>query len=185
MSSILRRGASKLLTFLERTADPAALAGRVHVYAKDVSGTNQLFARTEDGTISQLTPGGVTIGAALPENWQQQDVPANQAATAMSAGVSQLFDSYRALSAGSLIAIGIRTSAVLTAGDMTAVVRINGVASALSVVLASPNSVNQATVNPGVVPYAAGDLIDVTLATAAGLLPADSLDVEVIVEINT
>lgn len=39
-----------------RAADPAAPASGVKLYSKDVAGTDHLFARTDDGTVHQLTP---------------------------------------------------------------------------------------------------------------------------------
>ena len=39
-----------------RPGNPGAVLGRVRVYAKTVSGVTQLFARADDGTVSQLTP---------------------------------------------------------------------------------------------------------------------------------
>lgn len=56
MSSIVRRAGTKLATFLARLADPGAVAGRVQVYSKIASGIAQLYARSGDGTVWQLTP---------------------------------------------------------------------------------------------------------------------------------
>lgn len=41
-----------------RTGDPSAAADGVRIYSKDVSGTDQLFAIDDGGTVHQLTPTG-------------------------------------------------------------------------------------------------------------------------------
>jgi hypothetical protein len=45
-----------LLKLLNRAADPAAEASTSLVYAKDVQGASQVFVRTEDGRVSELSP---------------------------------------------------------------------------------------------------------------------------------
>jgi hypothetical protein len=56
MASLFRRAGATIARFFQSAADPAAEPNVVKVYAKDVAGVVQAFARTEDGTISQLTP---------------------------------------------------------------------------------------------------------------------------------
>lgn len=64
MTAITRRQASKVAKYIELAADPAAEPNRVLAYAKDSGGISQLFARTDDGTVQQLTPvGGFPAGA--------------------------------------------------------------------------------------------------------------------------
>ena len=45
-----------------RPGNPGAVIGRVRVYSLTISGVTQLFARADDGTISQLTPNQASPG---------------------------------------------------------------------------------------------------------------------------
>ena len=54
--SLFRRAGALIARFFTSAADPAAAAGELQLYAKDDGGVSQLFARSDDGTISQLTP---------------------------------------------------------------------------------------------------------------------------------
>jgi hypothetical protein len=72
--SFFRRAGAAIARFFQSAADPAAEANVVKVYAKDVAGTSQLFARTDDGTINQLTPAGGADPAVIFDD----SVPANQ-----------------------------------------------------------------------------------------------------------
>jgi hypothetical protein len=54
--SFFRRAGAAIARIFSSAADPAAEAGKVLLYAKDVAGVIQLFSRASDGTISQLTP---------------------------------------------------------------------------------------------------------------------------------
>jgi hypothetical protein len=56
--AIVRRGGAHILKLIESGADPAAIADVVQVYSKDDAGIAQLFARSSDGTVHQLTPSG-------------------------------------------------------------------------------------------------------------------------------
>jgi len=51
----------------ERVGDPAAVANSGLIYVKDVLGVSQLFYRADDGTVSQVTPGGggMSIGGTV------------------------------------------------------------------------------------------------------------------------
>ena len=55
------------LCLTEQAADPAAVANTVKLYAKDVLGDSQLFARSDSGTVYQLTPVSGTPGGADTE----------------------------------------------------------------------------------------------------------------------
>lgn len=59
--SFFRRAGAAIARFLQSPGDPAQEADRVLLYAKDVAGTSQLFARTDDGTVHPLT------SASLPQ----------------------------------------------------------------------------------------------------------------------
>ena len=54
--SFFRRAGAMIARFFTSAADPAAAAGELQLYAKDDGGVSQLFARSDDGTISRLTP---------------------------------------------------------------------------------------------------------------------------------
>lgn len=182
-TSIARRAASALMKLLRSSADPAVEPGRVLFYAKTVSGVVQAFAETEDGVVTQLTPG---VGRMLlPELWSELDVPANRAATALECDVSQLFADYQVIRAGSLTGINLRFDAALTGGSATAELFINGAATGFSVTVSSGASSGRSTQNPGLDAFVAGDLISVKLATTAGFLPDGSLSCEVSVEVDT
>lgn len=127
--------------------------------------------------------GGAPGIQSLPEVWSQNDVPASQAATALSSQVSQLFDTVQAIRDGSIVGINVRWTAAIAAGQATIIVTINGVAGTLSVVMVAPAQSARATQAAGDL-YSAGDLIGVQLATNAGFLPADSNDVEVWLEVS-
>jgi hypothetical protein len=145
-------------------------------YASDGASTWLEIAAVDEEAAGRYAP---------PEQWTQNDVPAAQAATPMSAQVSTLFDEIQTIRAGSIVGLNVRFNAALTAGSATAVVTVNGVASAAAVAVASPASSGRATFLFGTAPFAAGDLIGVTLATSAGFLPSGSLDVEAWIEVDT
>ena len=170
---------SRLARHLDRARRAAFTGHDLEIWEFDV-----LSALRRQGAPYQLTPGALAAGREiLPECWQQQDPIAAQAATAMGAGLSQLFDDYQVIRAGSLIGVNLRFNAVLAAGNATARVTVNGVATALIVTVASPASSGRAVVAPETITYAAGDLIGVTLETSAGYLPV-TLDAEASVEVD-
>ena len=118
-----------------------------------------------------LVPG--TGIEAMPEQWVKLNVPANQAATAMSAQVSTHFDTLKAIRAGSIVGLGTRLNTPVTAGTLTVRVTINGVAGAITATHTSGGNPSgaQVTQPTGVDDYVAGDLIGVQYATSVGFLP--------------
>jgi hypothetical protein len=56
--SLFRRAGSAIARIFQSAADPATEPDRVMLYAKDAAGVAQLFARSDDGTVHQITPGG-------------------------------------------------------------------------------------------------------------------------------
>ena len=54
--SLFRRAGALIARFFTSAADPAAAAGEFQLYSKDDAGVAQLFGRSDDGTIHQLTP---------------------------------------------------------------------------------------------------------------------------------
>ena len=107
---------------------------------------------------------------ALPEQWAQNDVAANQAAVSMSAQVSTNFDTIKMPRAGILTALTTRFTEAITAGTCTIIVTINGVATALQLVHTNASNSSGGVAQIGVA-YAAGDLIGMTITTDAGFLP--------------
>lgn len=63
MASFFRRAGAEIARIIRLLADPAAEASRMLVYSKDVLGITQLFARSSDGTVHQITP--VTAGTGI------------------------------------------------------------------------------------------------------------------------
>jgi len=174
-----RLGTVDLLT---GAADPSAGGG---VVAAIGSGyfrtTGELWIKTGAGNTAWTKLGGI---APVLEVFAQLDIPANQAATALSASISQLFDTIQQIRAGSVIGMNVRFSAALAAGNATVRLTVNGVPGTLQVAVAAPNQSGRATQASGVDAFVAGDLIGATLATDAGFLPATTNDVEVTLEIQ-
>jgi hypothetical protein len=120
--------------------------------------------------------GGGGIGSDityLPEAWEQMDVAANQAAVVVPASVSQLFDEMVMNRTVSILGIRTQLSEAITAGNLTVVVFINGVATAA--LLAHSAGVNPsgggATFAPGIAVALAGQTVGVRVTTDAGFLP--------------
>jgi hypothetical protein len=66
--SFFRRAGAAIARIFQSAADPAAEPDKVLLYSKDAAGVSQLFARSDDGTVHQITPGGggaVTTDASL------------------------------------------------------------------------------------------------------------------------
>ncbi len=119
----------------------------------------------------------------IPEQWAQNDVPANTANQAMFAQFSTNFDTYRAIRGGSITGISWRFTETVTAGTISVRIRINGVAGTLTGVSTDVSNQNggQATQPAGVDVFVAGDLIDVQFTTNAGFLPITT-DLEVVLD---
>jgi hypothetical protein len=54
--SFFRRAGSAIARIFQSAVDPAAEADKVLLYSKDAAGVAQLFARSDDGIVHQLTP---------------------------------------------------------------------------------------------------------------------------------
>jgi hypothetical protein len=54
--SFFRRAGSAIARIFQSAVDPAAEADKVLLYAKDAAGVSQLFARSDDGAVHQITP---------------------------------------------------------------------------------------------------------------------------------
>lgn len=155
--------------------DPGVLEAGMFWFRGDL----EVFRYSSDGVaVKTIAP-----RTYLPECWQQMDVPAAQAATAMPTGVSQLFDTFQVVRAGALAGLNLRLTAAPAAESVTAIVTINGAPTALTVTVAAGATSGRATSDYSIIPIAAGDLVGVTLSSTAGFLPSGSIDVEASVEV--
>jgi hypothetical protein len=59
--SFFRRAGAAIARIFQSAADPAAEPDKVLLYAKDAAGVSQLFSRSDDGTVHQITPGGGAV----------------------------------------------------------------------------------------------------------------------------
>ena len=116
------------------------------------------------------------------EMWMQNDVAASQTNVGLQGNVSQLFDTWRAPRAGSIVGLVTRFSEAITAGSVSLHVRVNGAAGTL-VATSVGGTGTQVTQAAGIDTYAAGDLLDIAITTDAGFLPI-STDVEAYMEVQ-
>lgn len=135
------------------------------------------------GGLADVTiPGNVM---ALPEQWVLEDIPANTADERLSAQVSTNFDTIIAIRDGSLVGLRTRLTGAIVAGNLTILVDINGLTTALAI---NHDSVTDPqggvlTLDVGVVPYNAGDAIGIQYTTDAAFEPIASLAVEAWIEV--
>lgn len=193
MSAISRRGGTKQIKMRERSADPTQVADEIQVYAKEDSGVTQLFARSSDGTVHQLTPpasgGGATAGREVPpEIWFQQDVAASQSNVDLSAQNSQLFDTWKVLRAGSIVGLASRLTEAITdatADSLLVTVTINGTPGTLQISHNSAGNASggEATQATGIDTFVAGDLIGIEITTLGTFAPVTT-DLEAYIEID-
>ncbi len=59
MSDLFRRAGAAIARFFKSAADPSSAANEIQVYSKDAGGVAQLFGRSSDGTVHQITPPAV------------------------------------------------------------------------------------------------------------------------------
>lgn len=116
------------------------------------------------------------------EMWAQPDVAASQTNVQLETNVSQLFATWRAPRAGSIVGLVTRFSEAITAGSVTLTVRINGTPGTLAAtsVVGTGTQVTQA---PGVDAYAAGDLLDIAITTTGAFAPITT-DVEAYLQVQ-
>ena len=183
MSSITRRGGTKLTKVKERATAPSAATDYAQLYAKDVSGTTHLFAMDEAGTEFDLTnaAGSNTDYLWLPELWTQNDVAISQTNVALSSQNSQLFDTFKVARAGRISGLTSRYTGAITAGSVTVTVAINGTPGTLAVTSTSGTG-SQSTQTSGD-SFVAGDLISVVITTNGTFAPTTT-DVECAVEVS-
>lgn len=124
---------------------------------------------------------------AIPEKWGQDDVAAAQTAVALSQRVSTVFaNDTKMVRAGSLTGLNTRLNTPITAGTLTVIVTVGGVATTLTLVhtSASNPSGGQATLASAVEAFAAGALVGIDITTSAGFLPVTA-DLECWLEIDS
>ena len=190
MSAISRRGGTKQVKIKERAADPSTVTDEVQVYAKDDSGTAQLYARDGGGTVHQLTPTSLsTVTREIPpELWFQQDVAASQTNVDLSAQTSQLYDTFVAHRAGSIIGLSSRLTASITdatSDSLLVTVTVNGTPGTLEVSHASGGNPDggQVTQATGVDTFVAGDELGIEITTLGTFAPV-TIDLEAYLEID-
>lgn len=115
------------------------------------------------------------------EQWAQNDVAASQTDVALAASVSQLFDTWRAPRAGSIVGLVARFSEAITAGSVTLTVAINGTPGTLAATLVGGTGA-EATQAPGIDSYVAGDELSIVITTT-GLFAPVTTDVEAYLEV--
>ena len=64
--SFFRRAGAAIARFFKSAADPAAEPNKILMYSKDAGGAAQLFARSDNGTVYQITPAGAAAGSQGP-----------------------------------------------------------------------------------------------------------------------
>jgi hypothetical protein len=116
------------------------------------------------------------------EMWAQADVAALQADVQLETNVSQLFATWRAPRAGSIVGLVTRFSEAITAGSVTLTVRVNGVAGVL-VATSAAGTGTQVTQASGIDVYAAGDLLDIAITTNGTFAPTTA-DVEAYLQVQ-
>jgi hypothetical protein len=129
-----------------------------------------------------------TSRSFIPEQWAAEGaIAASDTNVGMKSQLSTNFDTFVMLRAGSITGLVWRLNGgPITAGTLTVTVRINGATVAVigvSTSVSNPNGGRQ-TVATGVVPYVAGDLVDVQYTCDAGLLPTAAMNLEATVEIT-
>lgn len=116
------------------------------------------------------------------EMWAQNDVTASQSDVGLETNVSQLFSTWRAPRAGSIVGLVTRFSEAITAGSVTLKVRVNGTPGTL-VATSVAGTGTQVVQAPGIDTYAAGDLLDIAITTDGGFLPITT-DVEAYLQVQ-
>lgn len=116
------------------------------------------------------------------EMWTQPDVAASQTNVQLETNVSQLFATWRAPRAGSIVGLVTRFSEAITAGSVTLTVRINGTPGTLAATSVAGTG-TQVTQAPGVDTYAAGDLLDIAITTTGAFAPVTT-DVEAYLQVQ-
>lgn len=145
-----------------------------------------------------VTAGGVSVLASSADlaaagghrqtlgGWYQDNVPASQSATAMGLSAAAAFgESAIVPRAGSVTGLVVKSNADVTDGALTATVTVNGVPTALAVVLDATHANTRAGyAAKDAIELAAGDLVAVTVATNSAFTPDGTADVRAAVEIE-
>jgi hypothetical protein len=128
------------------------------------------------GVAQILIPGSA---AYLPEQWFAEDLSTDRTDEPMGTRVSGFFETFVPVRSGYLVGMVSRLTEPMVDGTLTVEVTINGTLE-LSVTHTSVlnPTIGIATEAPGVIPYAAGDVIAVRYSTDADFAPTTQ-DVEV------
>lgn len=120
----------------------------------------------------------------LNDIWSQNDVAASQTNVVLSTQSSQLFDTFKAIRAGSIIGLSTRFTTAIATGQAVVTVTKNGVAGTLSLTHTSVSNASGgiATQLTGVESFVAGDLIGVQITTDGAFGPVTT-DLEAILEV--
>jgi len=118
-----------------------------------------------------------------PEMWAQTDIPAGQSSTMLTTGVSQLFNDFQVIRAGSIVGINLRFNGNLTGGSATATVAVNGSPGTLATTVNSGSSSGRNTQGTGIDVVSPGDTVSIFLSTTGGFGPT-TLDAEAALEIQ-
>jgi hypothetical protein len=112
--------------------------------------------------------------------WLQTDIAASQAAAAMLLAGSAANNTLLAMQAGTIIGIGVRSNATVTAGAATFQPSKNGTAAGGTAVLDTTNTTKKVTLftDAQKVSFAAGDLLSIVSSSNSGLLPTGSADIQ-------
>lgn len=110
---------------------------------------------------------------ALPEQWIQSNVAANQIAVPLSTLVSANFDDFKMMGSGWIVGLSTRFTEAITAGTATVIVTISGGAPTLQLVHTSASNPTGgiAMLPEGAMPFGPGSIVSVTITTDAGFLP--------------
>lgn len=128
------------------------------------------------GLAEILIPGSA---AYFPDQWFQPAVSRDLTNVAISTRLSN-FGNFKAVRGGSITGLVTRFDTPVTAGSLTVEVTNNGALAGPSIVH-TPGSNPEGgtdTEAPGVIPYAAGDLIGVRISTSADFEPDGGLELE-------
>lgn len=169
--SFVRRAGAEISRIIARAADPAAELGRLLLYSRSVAGVTQLFARSSDGTIHQLTP----LGSTAILLWGNDSIAAAADTRFLYCGRSTstapttAITSFRSPRAGTLRNFRVRhNSAVGNGNSVVYDVLVNGVAAGLALALAT-GAVGDASNLVFTIAIASGDLIQLRAVKALAI----------------
>jgi len=184
---VISGGASNPLV-IAGTADPSAGGGRAapegSFYLRFATGAGEVWRKT--GAADTAWVRG-QVREHVGEKWTQENVAATQTNVDLSAMVSTHFDDIKMIRAGSIVGLGTRFTEAITdanADSCLVEVTVNGVEGNLGISHSSGGNASggQATQDPGVDTFSAGDRIGVSITTLGTFAPTTT-DVEAWLEV--